>query len=59
MKVINRNFVTVIDKSTSNKVNEEIKNNVIYVQGKSPFTLQRNTFILEIQDFGLKKLICV
>lgn len=45
MKVVNRNFVTVRDKSTSDI--EEIKNNVRNVQGKLPFTLQRNIFIFE------------
>lgn len=32
-------------------VNVEIKNNVMQVQGKYPFTMQRNTIILEKQVF--------
>lgn len=44
-KVVNRNFVTVID--IRQVTHEEIKNNVRYVQGWFPFTLQRNTFILD------------
>lgn len=54
MKVVNRNFVTVRDKSTRDI--EEIKNNVRYVQGKLPFTPQRNIFIFELQVFSLIKL---